>query len=85
MAAGSTAPEKRPELSRGGGMKWKWAVKVEELTRPSEQGESSAAGCAVDMTRAAWTREDSPLGSQEQLFRPDLPLISKAQEPMELV
>lgn len=55
-----------------------------ELIRLSEQAESSAAG--GNMTRAA-DREDSPLGSQgkvwvEGLPHSDLPLTSKAQDPV---
>lgn len=40
-------------------MKWKWAVKAEELIGLSEQGERSVAGSAVDMTRAAYTEGQS--------------------------
>ena len=49
-------------------MKWKWAVRAEELTRLSEQGDGLAAGGTVDITREAWTRKDSPSDPKSSNF-----------------
>lgn len=54
-------------------MKWKWAVKAEELIGLSEQGESSVAGSAVDMTRAAYTERTVHLAPESSYSTQTLP------------
>lgn len=54
-------------------MKWKWAVRAEELTRLSEQGESLAAGGTIDVSRAAGTRKECPSDPESSNFAQTFP------------
>ena len=75
MAAGSTMPEEK-DLNLAEQTGWnemERAVRAEELTRLSEQGESLAARGTGDVTRAAWTRKDSPADPKSSNFTQTFP------------